>query len=176
MKRSSIRDHLRGGDRRSIGRANEIVKMVEEQPSLLPELVEEIWSPDPVIAMRAADAAEKLSRTHAHGLHGFKKEFLGLAEETQQQELCWHLAAMLPRLQLSPSEQRRAVVILTQYLDDKSSIVKTFALQGLFDLSLRDRALRPRVEELLRSAQRAGTAAMRARSRKLLARAAKEWN
>jgi hypothetical protein len=176
MKPSSIRDHLRGGDRRSIGCADEIAKMVDAQPSLLPELVEEIWSPDPVIAMRAADAAEKLSRTQAQRLQRFKKELLGLAGETQQQELRWHLAAMLPRLQLSPAEQRRAAAIFVQYLDDKSSIVKTFALQGLFDLSLRDRTLRPRVEELLRSAQRAGTAAMRARSRKLLARAEKEWN
>jgi hypothetical protein len=179
MKPAAIRDYLGGGDRRdrrSIGRANELVKMVERQPSLLPELVEEMWNPDPVIAMRAADATEKLSREHADGLLRFKKEFLGLAGETQQQELRWHLAAMLPRLQLSPAEQRRAVAIFVQYLGDKSSIVKTFALQGLFDLSLRDRALRPRLEELLRSAQRAGTAAMRARARKLLARATRGWS
>jgi len=175
MKASDIRAYLAGGDRRSIGRADELVKALERQTSLLPELVEDMWNPDPVIAMRAADATEKLSRKQAHRLQRFEKEFLGLAGETQQQELRWHLAAMLARLHLSPAEQRRTAAILTQYLEDQSSIVRTFALQGLFDLAVLDSGLRPRVEELLRSAQRVGTAAMRARSRKLLARAGKDW-
>lgn len=147
--------------------------MLELRPDLLPELLHQMWNADAVIAMRAADALEKLTRRQSEVLQRFKKELLGLAEETRQQELRWHLAAMLPRLQLSPKERERVVAVLTGYLNDKSSIVKTFALQGLFDLSVLHSELRPRIEQLLTVAVSTGTAAMRARSRKLLGQIAK---
>jgi hypothetical protein len=174
MKPLDVHLYLAGGDRRSVGRANGLVKILERQPNLLPEVVREMWSPDPVVAMRAADAVEKVSRKQAGALRRFKKELLGLAAETQQQELRWHLAAIVPRLQLSPAERRQAATTISRYLEDKSSIVKTFALQGLFDLSLCDSGSRERIEQLLRWAQLNGTPAMRARSRRLLSQMAKE--
>lgn len=176
MAQPLIRAYLDGGnvhDRRSIGRADELVRLLQRRPRLLPQLIREMWNPNPVIAMRAADAVEKLTRTNATPLQKFKNELCGLAEETAQQELRWHLAAMIPRLQLSWAEHRRFYRVLTHYLQDKSSIVKTFALQGLFDLSAGNPALRPEVEEFLRSALKTGTAAMKARSRRLLSRMAK---
>ena len=173
MKPVAILELLAGGNRRSIGRVSKLVTMLERRPDLLPELLHQMWNADAVIAMRAADALEKLTRRQSEVLQRFKKELLGLAEETRQQELRWHLAAMLPRLQLSPKERERVVAVLTGYLNDKSSIVKTFALQGLFDLSVLHSELRPRIEELLTVAVSTGTAAMRARSRKLLGQIAR---
>jgi len=52
---------LKGGDRRSIGRSNEVTKLVLRQPGRFAELVECLWSEDPIVRMRAADAAEKVS-------------------------------------------------------------------------------------------------------------------
>lgn len=174
MKTTAIRDFLAGGDRRSIGKSNALVARLEKRPQLLPELLHEMWNADPMIAMRAADALEKVTRKRPEALQRFKKELLGLAEETGQQELRWHLAAMLPRLQLSSAERWRVMETLTQYLENKSSIVKTFALQGMFDLSVQDSELRQHVEELLIVAVSTGTAAMRARARKLLGEIAKQ--
>jgi hypothetical protein len=59
---------------------------------------------------------------------------------------------------------------LSNYLEDRSSIVKTCALQGLADLAQDDPSTRPKVLEILREAARSGTPAMKARSRKLLIR------
>ena len=174
MKSAAIRDLLSGGDRRSIGKSNALVARLERQPELLPELVQHMWNHDPIMAMRAADALEKLTRCQTEVLQRFKKELLGLAEETRQQELRWHLAAMLPRVQLTPSELRRVMKVFRQYLEDKSSIVRTFALQAMFDLSVQHSELRPQVEELLTVTVSAGTAAMRARSRTLLGQMARE--
>ena len=53
-------------------------------------------------------------------------------------------------------------------MDAKSSIVRTFALQGLTDLTAQEPSLTPIVLDLLMSAERNGTPAMKARSRKLL--------
>ena len=172
MKAADIRKYLAGGDRRSLGRANELLTVVERKPELLRELICEMWNADRLVAMRAADAVEKLTREQPEKLKPFKKELLGLAEEAEDMELQWHLAALLARLQLSAAEQQRAVTILLRYLESKSSIVKTFALQALFDLSMRDAGLRDDVREILEKAVRTGTAAMRARARKLLGKIA----
>ena len=88
--------------------------------------------------------------------------------EAQEQELRWHLAVMVPRLLMNAKEQQVAMSSLQGYLEDRSSIVKTFALQGLADLAQAEPSFRPRVVEILREAMRKGTPAMKARSRKLL--------
>jgi len=59
---------------------------------------------------------------------------------------------------------------LNRYLEDRSSIFKTSALQGFADLAQDDASIRPGVIEILREATRSGTAAMKARGRKLLIR------
>lgn len=161
---------LKGGDRRGIGRASEVAAMVSKNPRLFPTLITGLWSDDPLVRMRAADAAEKVTRTKPELLERYKKELLGLTAEIEQQEVRWHLAAMIPRLALTAKERKIAADSLHVYLKDRSSIVRTFALQGLADLAEGDEDLRAAVIELLREAARSGTAAMKARSRKLLLR------
>jgi alpha-beta hydrolase superfamily lysophospholipase len=170
MPRRNIRPLLEGGDRRTIGRSDQVAALVFEDPGLFPGLIAELWSEDPLVRMRAADAAEKVTRKKHELLQPYKKELLGLMTEARQQELRWHLAVMVPRLLLSARERRVAASFLDSYLKDRSSIVKTFALQGLADLALKDPGIRPAVLETLHEAARNGTPAMKARSRKLLAR------
>jgi HEAT repeat protein len=161
---------LAGGDRRSIGRADEAASAVSKNPRLFSGLMEGLSSEDALVRMRAADAAEKVTSTQPKLLAPYKRELLGLLAEATQQELRWHLAAMIPRLRLEAGERRVAARVLTSYLDDRSSIVKTFALQALAELALDDAKMRTEVTELLREACRSGTPAMKARGRKLLAR------
>jgi hypothetical protein len=75
---------------------------------------------------------------------------------------------MVPRLPLTAAERQRTAAALQGYLQDRSSIVRTFALQGLADLAARDVRLRGTVVELLEQSVRTGTAAMKARARMLL--------
>jgi hypothetical protein len=159
---------LEGGDRRSIARAEEVVKMVHANPGLFPELLEAMWSPDPIVQMRAADATEKITRANPALAVPHKKELLGLAAEAREPGLCWHLAATLPRLTLRGGERSRAIALLHDYLEMKSSIVKTCALQALAEMAWEDPKLRAKVTDILRQATRTGTAAMKARSRRLL--------
>ncbi|HUI85437.1 MAG TPA: hypothetical protein VL240_14520 [Candidatus Binatia bacterium] len=159
---------LQGGDRRSIGGSNQVAATVLRQPERLAELLECLWSADDVVRMRAADAMEEISVQRPDLLRPFAAELLGLAEETTQQELRWHLAQIAPRLQLTLENRKRAVAILRRYLNDRSSIVKTCAIQALTELSCGDVALQVEMAEMLRKFTRNGTAAMKARSRKLL--------
>jgi hypothetical protein len=161
---------LEGGDRRSIGRANAVVAVVEARPKLFRLLVNAMSCDDRLVRMRAADAAEKISAGRPELLAEHKQELLRIAGSSQEQEIRWHMAAMIPRLPLAKREHALAQDILFDYLRDKSSIVKTFAMQGLADLAAGDAAftkqLRPLVEELTAM----GTPAMRARGRQILKR------
>ena len=168
MPRKSILSQLTGGDKRTIGRADYVAEMVCSDPGLFPELMAGLWSEDVLVRMRAADAAEKVTRKNRGLLRPYKKELLSLMGEADEQGLRWHLAVMVPRLWLNASERQLVASLLNKYLEDRSSIVKTFALQGLADLAKGDPSIRGDAVEILRQAVRSGTPAMKARSRKLL--------
>jgi hypothetical protein len=168
MPNKNILALLEGSDRRTIGRADQVAAMVSDDPRLFPKLIAGLWSADPLVRMRAADATEKVTRANHDLLHPYKKELLGLMTESQEQEVRWHLAVMIPRLILNARERQVAASSLTGYLQNRSSIVKTFALQGLADLAQDEPSLQAKVLDILREATRNGTPAMKARSRKLL--------
>jgi hypothetical protein len=169
MPRKNILTLLQGGDRRAIGRSDQVAEMVSGDAKLFPKLITGLWSAGALVRMRAADAAEKVTRKHRELLQPYKDELLGLMTEAQEQELRWHLAILLPRLELNARERQVAISSLHAYLEDRSSVVKTFALQGLVDLVQDEPGIRSRVLDILRQATGHGTPAMKARSRKLLA-------
>jgi hypothetical protein len=164
----TILDKLTGGDLRSIGKADEVVKVASERPQLLGTLLEGTLGNDPIVRMRAADVIEKVTRSHPEYLQRYKRKILRQVAHVDQREVRWHVAQLIPRLTLNPWEKREAVRILTGYLKDKSSIVKTFSMQALADLTKDDSSLRPRVVRLLAKLTRTGTPAMKSRGRKLL--------
>jgi hypothetical protein len=144
---------LEGGDRRSIGLSDQVASIVSTSRALFPELMKGWRSEDALVRMRAADATEKVARKIPELLPPYKKEFLGLMAEAREPELRWHLAVMVPRLPLNLKERLLATSLLSSYLKDRSSIVKTFALQGLADLTVDDTSILPGVIEIWRRVQ-----------------------
>lgn len=169
MSYENIVRALKGGDRRSIGRSNQVVALVRRTPTLFPVLIDCMQHEDELVRMRAADAAEKLTETNPEWLCPFKGRLIKLAAGTQQQELRWHLAQMLPRLALSKRDRVMVLTIFRRYLEDQSQIVKTFSMQGLADLTTQDPRLSSSIRPLLASLIKSGSASMKSRGRKLLA-------
>jgi hypothetical protein len=165
-------DSLRGGDRRMVRGVDDAIAAVEQDPALIVQLIAGMQSDDPLIRMRSADAAEKLTATHPDWLQLHKRVLLNQIAKSEQQEVRWHVAQMLPRLRLTPTERRRAVSLMLGYLDDKSKIVRTFAMQALSDLAMQDQTLVPQVMGVIESQMADGSPAMRARGKKLLAQLA----
>lgn len=159
---------LSGGDRRSIGRSEEVVSDICQQPALFAVLIEGVNTDDPVIRMRASDAMEKISRVHPEFLLPYKKRLMDLAAAATQKEVRWHLAQMLPRLPLNHWENAAIVDLLASYLNDDSRIVKTFVMQAMADIAAVDEQLRPALLAKLQALTDSGTPAMRARGRKLI--------
>src|SRR5690606_14505511 len=100
-------ERLAGTDRRSIGRADEVAEMIAADQALFDEVFDAMLLDDPVIRLRAADAVEKASRRRPERLAPHKAALLGEVAEIDQKEVRWHVAQMLPRRALDPSEKRR---------------------------------------------------------------------
>ena len=165
---TDILSDLSGGDKRSIGKAGQVVERILETPALLADVVQGLTQADPVVRMRCADVAEKVSVVHPEWLRQHKQALLSYASRVQEKEVRWHMAQMLPRLELSPDERRKAIALLFTYLADTSQIVQTLSMQALFDMSECDSKLRRRVVPILEEAVANGGGATRSRAKKLL--------
>jgi hypothetical protein len=161
---------LTGGDRRSIRGVPEVVEQVIADPSLFAVVFDGMDDANPLVRMRCADAVEKITATHPVYLTPYKGRVIHLAATATQQEVRWHLAKLLSRLELSAPERRLVVKTLTEYLTDASRIVKTCAMQALAEIAAQDSQLRAPIVARLKKLSRTGSPAMKSRGRKLLAR------
>lgn len=57
---------------------------------------------------------------------------------------------------------------MLQYLDNKSSIVRSFAMQSLTDIAMQESKYVNKVRKLIKNLMRNGTSAMKSRGKKLL--------
>ena len=166
---SKVSDKLKGGDRRSIGRADEVVGEVLDEPELFAEVFEGMLCDDDVVRMRAADVVEKVTAERPEYLDPFKSRLINEVANIDQQEVRWHVAQMLPRVKLSKKQRDKAVEILLNYIEtDKSKIVKTFSIQALADFAEQDPKLRPQVVKLIMRLMKTGSPALISRGQKLL--------
>jgi hypothetical protein len=160
---------LSGGDRRSIGHSDEVASQVLADPALFGELIEAISDDDPLVRMRAADAAEKVSAQQPRLLGPFKRKLIGEIAQLPQPEVRWHFCQMAPRLDLTARERQTVFDLMVSFLNDDSRIVRTFSIQGMADLAEQDRALRASANAVIDRMKADPSPAVRARCRKLLA-------
>ena len=120
--RATILEKLAGGDRRSIGRANEVVDEVLHSPHLFETLLGGLHDDNPLIRMRAADALENVTARHPGWLAPYKNSLLRHLAEPEMWEVRWHLVQMAPRLPLTTCERVETITLLKSFLSDNSSI------------------------------------------------------
>ena len=172
---SEILLKLKGGDLRSIGRAEEVVADILQNPALFGEVFEGMLNDDPLVRMRSADALEKVSSKHPEYLQPFKNRLINEVSQIKQQEVRWHVAQMFSYLEVSRVERDEMVKVLLSYLDtDRSKIVKVFSMQTLADLAEKDELIRPKVVRKIEEILETGSPAIVSRAKKLLPRLKKQ--
>ena len=165
---------LSGSDLRSIGESNVLVSLVNDQNNF-DELFKCLFYEDRLVVMRAADAIEKVTIKNPEYLNNHKKEILGLINHSDNKELKWHIAQLLPRLQLTAKELKLVWNSLIAWLDDQSNsrIVRVNSLQGLFDLSKKDSNLKESLKTVFLNIEKENIPSLNARIRKLRKQALK---
>ena len=110
----------------------------------------------------------RLADRDPNSLAGFRKDILKLAMTAGDLRVRWNLIIILGKLPCTPSQRAATVDWLFERLRDSSPLTRTFALQALMDLGKSDPALRLRAIPIAHEFAETGSAAMRARARKLL--------
>jgi hypothetical protein len=165
-----ILNKLKGGDLRSIGKANVIISEITNQKKF-DKLFEGLFDTDRLVVMRAADAVEKITIAHPEYLDSHKKQLLELFQTANHIELKWHLAQLMPRLilRLKLSEKETGIIWdkLTQWALDKtgSRIVRVNSIQALFDIQKQYPELRKDFENTIAQADRQNVPSVSARIR-----------
>jgi hypothetical protein len=127
-------------------------------------------SKDEGLAMRAADALQKVFIRQPELVQPHTSQLVALLLTHSQKEVRWHLAQILPHLNLTKDQVKQVAQIWQDdFYNSTSSIVKTFSLQAMHDIAVHHPELQPVFDEMIAYALQNGTAAMRARAKRLLA-------
>lgn len=128
-----------------------------------PDLIESLTSAD---EKTLAKAVKGLARER--DLTPYKDVVLGLLLPHPHWIVRSQVCLMLPKLRLRAHEVESVFGGLREYLRDRHIVVRVFAMQAMFDLSDRDSVLRDEALSVAGHALSHGTAAQKARARKLL--------
>ena len=138
------------------------------QPAAIEEVLKRLMAPKAATAIRAARDLRWITEQDPASLYGIRKTVLREAMRTSEVRVHWNLIIVLGRLPLRRDDKALVVDWFFERLADDSGLVRTMALQALFDLSASDPRLRSRVEPFAQRFVEDGTPAMRARARRLL--------
>lgn len=159
---------LAKGDKRTVQNVNKAVTAALQDASVINQLVlcldENVEAP----AMRAADALQKIHVQKPELIIPYTSRLFQVFLKRGQKEIRWHMAQILPSLPLTQKQQNQAVAIWKDdFYHSNSSIVRTFSMQAMYDVSKLYPVLLEDFEKMLSQALTNGTPAMKSRARKL---------
>jgi hypothetical protein len=136
MTKQSFSNLLMDKDLRAVKQNSIDVTSVNDQRSF-DELFALVFHHERHLVMRTVDAVEKVTLKHPEFLKPHKAQLMIVLKSADHKELKWHIAQLIPRVELSKSELADVRHILCYWTLNKneSKIVRVNALQGLFDLS-----------------------------------------
>ena len=119
--------------------------------------------------MRAIDAVEKITSKRPEFLMDHKSQLLEILNSADHKELKWHIAQLIPRINLTTTELKNVWNKFAYWALNKteSKIVRVNAIQGLFDLSKVNRELEDDFEKIIFALEHEMIPSIQARIRKL---------
>lgn len=128
---STLRDWLRGGDLRSDGAADQVVQVVLDDLTLIPDIVEGLEDSVDVVRGRCADVLEKVARQHPDALRPHLDGLIRIAADDPLPMVRWHLAMLLGHLAGTETDHERIYHALLARLEDESVFTISWAIVSL---------------------------------------------
>jgi hypothetical protein len=125
----TLRDELLGGNRTSVGNAQQVIAEVLKSPKKLEEIYSLFFDDDPVIVMRSSYVAMRVAEQKPESVEPYKKRLLTDLRKYKQQEIRWHIPQLLMHVTLTKAEQNKAYSQLMEWAEtDSSKIVAYYCL------------------------------------------------
>ena len=159
-----------GYDMRTLTEVAEVVATHQDDPEMFDVLIDGMFVAQEATRYKAADAAEKIARLHPDWLQAHGDRLFGsLTHLVHDKALEMSLPIMLGRLHWKDEQLGIVMDALQKWLARASNkFVQVFLLQALTDQAILRPALIPEVLATVTAHMEAGSAAIRARGRKLL--------
>jgi HEAT repeat protein len=164
----NLEPYLMGGDLRSTAGVAQLVPMIKNQ-SDFDLLFQYLSAENRLLAMRAADALEKITLDHPEYLTPHSVHLIHLLDHARHKELKWHLAQLISRAPLTHDQLHHTWLILTKWAMDtsESKIVRVNALQALVDLSKQNIRFEKTLEPIIKALEKEAVPSIDSRLRKI---------
>ena len=168
MDKESFTRLLLGKDLRTTRQNSAIVNSIHDQRTF-DELFSLVFHHERPLVMRAIDAVEKVTSKRPEFLITHKSQLLAILNSADHKELKWHIAQLIPRVDLTVAELKDVWNKFAYWALNKteSKIVRVNAIQGLFDLSKVNRELKDDFEKIISGVEHEMIPSIQARIRKL---------
>lgn len=151
---------------RSDGQANEVAELVTQRLELLPDLVDTLTSADPAARGHAADALEKVARSHPNEVVPYLPSLIRAATQDEVGMVRWHLAMTFGHTAMFPEAVAVALNVLLELLRDRNAIVRSWAITSLCIICRLHPGHAPAIVEAVSPLSRDPSAAVAKRARK----------
>jgi hypothetical protein len=163
-----FKETLSGGNRTSVGEADQVIRKLLKAPSGLAEIYKLFLDGDPVVAMRASYVAMRVAEQSPESVKPFAKDLLKNLEKYTQQEVRWHIPQLLVHLDLTKPQRKRAYEVIMEWAEtDKSKIVGYYGFQAAADFAEIDQTLLQDFIPRIRKANKTGAKSIQNRCKKI---------
>lgn len=159
---------LTAGDLRTDGAANEVAALVTADPGLLPDLIAALHAANDAVRGHAADALEKVARTHSACVLPYLDQVLDRARHDRVPMVRWHMAMILGYLDPPPAQDAAIRAALLHLLHDPSAFVRSWAVVSACLHARRRPEWTEELVQTLQPLQEDASKAVRTRVRKAL--------
>ena len=150
--------------------AEAVATDVLRSPDAFVDLFDAMLDENAEIRVRAAAAAERVTRGRPDLLVPFRKRLIAEAGAIDEPAVQRSVAQMLPRVKLEPKERAKAIALLERFFDSPTSAVAGAAMQSLADFANDDAILRERMLVRLDRVLKGGPAALQGRAQRIFAK------
>lgn len=153
---------LTGGHHNSLGRTEEVVKLVLADADNLPELYNCYFSDDEVVRLRTSSAFKRVAQAQPAWLVPYIDRFLNEISQIDQASTQWTLAILFETLEslMTPAQKKGALAIMKRNVAEHHDwIVLNYTMQVLADWAADDPDLKhwlwPHLERLAGDSRKA---------------------
>lgn len=163
--KQNVLSYLVEGDKRTLSGVEQAVKAILEDSQQIDDLLSAYDIHNEALNLRISDTIQKVQENDPSLLKPYAKRVFTIFAEYEQKEVRWHMAQILPLLDLNQNQLRKAMQIWqSDFYNSRSSIQRAFSLQAVYDIASMKSEYMPLLDELLKHALSNGSPAMKSRA------------